>query len=357
MYMKPLLILVLTVSLLQAQGPLTPPGAPAPIMKTLAQIEARTAISGNNGLTPAAGPYFTISSSGSYYLTGNIIVLSGDAIRINASGVTLDLNGFSILSASTATGGSGVAIYFPASQERIHISNGTISCTNTTGGFLNGIIGDFNTITQATFTDLTLSQIVQAGIISSDNSSAERCQVTTKTSTAISCTNTINCTGTSDGGIGISATNATNCTGSSGSSRGIFARNATNCFGTSSGSIGLLATVNATNCRGNSDRSYGLYTTNATNCYGSASGTGFTASIAIPALRCTGLFAANASNCTGVTSIDGGYGIFCEGTASFCRGINESTAAARTALQAAIAVACTTGGGQIVSSQKHLGTP
>ena len=74
-----------------AQGPLAPPSAPAPSMKSLAQIEARTAISGNNGLTPAAGPYFTISSSGSYYLTGNIIVLSGDAIRINASGVSLDL--------------------------------------------------------------------------------------------------------------------------------------------------------------------------------------------------------------------------------------------------------------------------
>jgi hypothetical protein len=43
-----------------AQGSLTPPGAPAPAMKTLAQIEPRT---------PIASAPFTISAPGSYYLT------------------------------------------------------------------------------------------------------------------------------------------------------------------------------------------------------------------------------------------------------------------------------------------------
>src|SRR6185295_16428367 len=72
-----------------AQGPLTPPGAPAPTMKTLDQVEARTLIS--------SAP-FTISQPGSYYLTANLTVSSGNAITIAASGVTLDLNGFTISS-------------------------------------------------------------------------------------------------------------------------------------------------------------------------------------------------------------------------------------------------------------------
>ncbi len=59
-------IAMLTLSLftlhssLHAQGPLAPPGAPAPTFKTLQQVEPRTPIS--------ALP-FTISQPGSYYLT------------------------------------------------------------------------------------------------------------------------------------------------------------------------------------------------------------------------------------------------------------------------------------------------
>src|SRR5262245_25481316 len=72
-----------------AQGALTPPGAPAPTMKTLAQIEPRT---------PISSAPFTISSPGSYYLTTNVTVSTGDAITITVNNVTLDLNGFTIAS-------------------------------------------------------------------------------------------------------------------------------------------------------------------------------------------------------------------------------------------------------------------
>ena len=53
-----------------AQGPLTPPGAPTPTMKTLEQIEPRTPIS-------QADMPLTISAPGSYYLTTNLTGTAG----------------------------------------------------------------------------------------------------------------------------------------------------------------------------------------------------------------------------------------------------------------------------------------
>jgi hypothetical protein len=100
-----------------AQGSLAPPGAPAPTMKTLDQIEARTPIS--------AAP-FTISQPGSYYLTNNVTVSSGDAITIAADNVTLDLNGFTIVSTRPAAAGDS-AILLDGQRKNIAIFNGHIS--------------------------------------------------------------------------------------------------------------------------------------------------------------------------------------------------------------------------------------
>ena len=68
------------------QGSLTPPGAPGETMKSLEQVEPRTPIS--------SLPH-TITESGSYYVTGNLSS-TGDGIVIEASGVTVDLMGFSL---------------------------------------------------------------------------------------------------------------------------------------------------------------------------------------------------------------------------------------------------------------------
>src|SRR4051812_45809594 len=69
-----------------SQGSLTPPGAPAPTMKSLDQIEART---------PISSVPFTISVPGSYYLTTNLTAaLNQNGITVSADNVTLDLNGF-----------------------------------------------------------------------------------------------------------------------------------------------------------------------------------------------------------------------------------------------------------------------
>lgn len=99
-----------------SQGPLTPPsGTPAPVMKSLDQLEPRTPI-------PAAGPFpYTISQSGSYYLTGNITG-NTDALVVDAADVAIDLNGFTI----TGTSGTPRAVSTTANARRLSVKNGTI---------------------------------------------------------------------------------------------------------------------------------------------------------------------------------------------------------------------------------------
>src|SRR5689334_14299720 len=76
------------------QGALTPPGAPAPTMKSLDQVEPRT---------PIPSLPFTITNSGSYYLTTNLTGQSGtNGITIACSPVTLDLSGFALTGVSGA---------------------------------------------------------------------------------------------------------------------------------------------------------------------------------------------------------------------------------------------------------------
>ena len=124
------------------QGLLTPPGAPAPTMKSLAQIEPRTAI------TNTVGPVM-ITQPGSYYLTGNLTVSAGTGgIDIMTNGVTLDLNGFTI--SSTAADDSSAGIVFYTGWSDITICNGHIvggvtddgSGNYSGGGFGIGIVNN-----------------------------------------------------------------------------------------------------------------------------------------------------------------------------------------------------------------------
>src|SRR3954454_12050055 len=97
-----LCILCLSCSALFGQGPLPPPGPPGPTMKTLDQIDGKLdSIDAKlEKRTPISSLPFSINSSGSYYLTGNLqfTAASGHAITISVSNVTLDLMGFTLSS-------------------------------------------------------------------------------------------------------------------------------------------------------------------------------------------------------------------------------------------------------------------
>src|SRR4029079_3387339 len=124
------------------QGSLTPPGAPAPTMKTLQQIEPRTDLKvlydqNHDGVGDDASYEIVISQPGSYYLSSNMGTVGApmpvtrtNAIHVTAAGVAIDLNGFQIQRTS-GIGGSGIAV--DSTADRCAVKNGSVT------GFLFGV--------------------------------------------------------------------------------------------------------------------------------------------------------------------------------------------------------------------------
>lgn len=98
------------------QGALTPPGAPAPLMKTLEQVEPRIPIS-------ALG--INLTRPGSYYVTTNLFGVAGvHGIQVETNNVTIDLNGFSL----TGVAGAFHAITAPSvTTSNLIVRNGIIN--------------------------------------------------------------------------------------------------------------------------------------------------------------------------------------------------------------------------------------
>ena len=120
------------LSTIFAQGALTPPGAPAPTMKSLDQIEARTPIS--------SLPY-TITNPGSYYVTANLTGVSGyDGIDITTNDVTVDLNGFTLQGVAGSL--NGIKVVNPATN--MVVCNGALDFWGRSGmNASNGYYGQF----------------------------------------------------------------------------------------------------------------------------------------------------------------------------------------------------------------------
>jgi parallel beta-helix repeat protein len=100
---------------------------------------------------------FTINAAGSYYVAAALTgTLNTDGITINASNVTIDLNGFTLSGAAGSTSGNAIVAGTPVS--RITIQNGTIE-----GWAGNGI--NATDITQCLCTHLVVSGNTGTGVV------------------------------------------------------------------------------------------------------------------------------------------------------------------------------------------------
>ena len=384
--MKRKLFQVLTLALLSilnvqlstcfAQGSLTPPGAPAPTMKTLAQIEPRT---------PISSAPFTISAPGSYYLTTNLTVSGGDAITVAADEVTLDLNGFAI--SSTAASPNGTGILLSGGRVNVAIYNGSIrgNVTNNGSGVFIGSGFDSGIYYTALIPinirvkDLSVSGCLTFGIhlgVNQSETVVQSCTVnsagsygivadTVADSIAFACgddaiyaSQASGCHGMSFNGTGIRAKSVQNCYGlTSGNGGGISASTAQNCYGQSVSSAGYgLFGVVAENCQGTcSGNNTGLSANNAVNCFGSSTGSGIGLSVTRTANNCygtsssgTGLSAACANNCYGVST--SGTGLSATSIASACYGSSSGGTGLLSAGSADSCYGTTSGGGTGLSA-------
>jgi hypothetical protein len=158
------LILALAVAPVAVAGDLTPPGAPAPTMKTLDQVEPRIPIGPLT--TPGdADSVHRITRPGSYYLTDDVTGVAGKrGIEIAANDVSIDLMGFTLAGVPGSLDGVGRVI----GGSNIRISNGVI---REWGGWGVELSSGVNGAASA----LIVSNNGAGGVFLSQHSVIERC--------------------------------------------------------------------------------------------------------------------------------------------------------------------------------------
>ena len=208
-----------------AQGSLTPPGAPAPTMKTADQIysklDPRTIVNAVN--TPGdANNLFIITNSGSYYLTTNLAGVSGkNGISIATNNVTLDLNGFSLLGVS----GIHYGIDIRSAQTNVTVQNGAIS-----GWGGAGVTSENVTSVNMVFERLNVLAN-SYGIWMNGEGVVRDCNCQNNLNDGFSCYGGVisGCTADNNGGYGFSVFNATvsGCEAQNNGADGIYAESGT----------------------------------------------------------------------------------------------------------------------------------
>lgn len=297
------------------QGALTPPGAPAPTMRTLDQLDAKL-----EKRTPISTVPFSITQPGSYYLTTNVFT-SSNAIIITANGVSLDLGGWTIFSTATNAFNGGTAILLNGGVRNVTIQNGFIQggVTNNGSGFFSG--GGFTsgiTYSSSPAANVLVAKVSVFGCQTSgiyfgngDSTVVESCTVRSVGINGITASTVKACGSADCGNQAISGDVVSDCRGAAiGNSVAIVATTAQNCFGYGSGNCGGISASTAQNCFGQSSGSgYGILAATAQNCVGFANGSGTGIIASDVAIGCrgqsvtgTGLSAFIANSCHGVST-------------------------------------------------------
>jgi hypothetical protein len=153
-------------------GPLDPPAGPVDsTYKTLDEVEARRPVN-DTFAPPSTGSRHVITSSGSYYLTGNLTVSGLDnAIEVTAPNVTIDLNGYTI-TGSTLFGAPqrGVFVANAVQDGILTLRNGTIT------GFAQAGVRSAQSDVSVILRDLVLAANPGSGAFVSGDCDAASCQ-------------------------------------------------------------------------------------------------------------------------------------------------------------------------------------
>jgi hypothetical protein len=297
-----------------AQGSLTPPGAPAPTMKTLGQIEPRIAIA-------QTGSPQTLSQSGSYYLTDNLSISTGSILTIAANNVTLDLAGHALT--STDPNDATYAIYLNGNVTNITIVNGFITSGITNdgvttyggAGFSCGIFPG-GSVYNVHVKGVTISGCRLHGIYLGVNCGTlvENCTVNNVGGLGINADMILDSfvkAGGSSGNVGLFANIVGNCRAYSYGGEALRgAQVVQNCFGASYASYGISGGV-VNNSQGTSSLQNGISATVVGNCNGVSANT-------------SGIYTYVGMNSYGTTSAASSYGFYAGFLATDCAGFGNS---------------------------------
>ena len=315
-----------------SQGPLQPPGPPAPTMNSLDQLHSALADINETQEKrfPITSVPVTITRPGSYYFIGsvNFSGTTGNAITVAVSDVTIDLNGFTL---SSSPGVTGNGIQINNNVRNVTVRNGAIAGTSTVtvsgippnrtwgataGGFSNAIDTGAQTV-NCRFSDLRISGCRSVGISAADGVVVEGVTaahnvghgINVGTGTVEKCSAALNF----GSGIVASAGSVTNSTAADNNQTGIAGHAVVHCAASGNGVNGLAGnTVN--NSSSVSNKQDGIVADAVTNCVANSNGR-------------TGIHAVDGAVTNSVVNNNRSDGILAtNGVVAFCRAKNNNVA-------------------------------